>query len=379
MSVLVLNAGSSSLKAAVFAPDLATLGAVTVAEIGGDSRLHAATQQARCHAPNHAAALALCLDHFANQGLALNLLSAAAHRVVHGGQSLVAACHITADVRARIAALVPLAPLHNPPALAVLDAIAARTPELPQVACFDTAFHITIPDVATTYAVPQSDRATGLRRYGFHGLSYESLVARLPTMTGTPLPRRLLALHLGNGASACAILAGRSVATTMGFSPIDGLTMGTRGGVDGSAVLALATRHGVARAAAILNREGGMLALGGASDMRKLHAAGTPEAAFAVDHFCYWAVRHAGSLIAALGGLDALAFTGGIGENDALVRGRILGGLDWAGVAFDAAKNNAHNTALHDLRSVVQVYVVPADEERHIAGEAMALMGRAGV
>ena len=191
------------------------------------------------------------------------------------------------------------------------------------------------------------------------------------------LPRRLLACHLGNGCSLAAILDGRSVATTMGYSPLDGLTMGTRtGGIDGNAVLRLAGLHGVERAGQILNRESGLLGLGGFSDLRALHAAGTPEARFALRHFAYWAVRHAGSMVAAMGGLDAVVFTGGIGENDPWMRNEILSGLSYLGVSSDPSANARNETALHDATSDVVILVVPADEERQIALEAQAV--RAG-
>ncbi|MEO1331704.1 MAG: acetate kinase, partial [Pseudomonadota bacterium] len=228
--------------------------------------------------------------------------AAAAHRVVHGGPDLTQPVVLTPASRAAIEAAVPLAPLHNPPALAVIDALAAAMPGLVQVACFDTAFHATNPAVATRYALPDTDETAGLRRYGFHGISYQGLVARLPALAGA-LPGRVLACHLGNGASLCAIREGRSVATTMGYSPLAGLTMGTRSGdIDANAALILAERVGIERARRILNHESGLLGLGGASDMRALEASDDPAAAFALEHFAYWAVRHAGSMIAAMGG-----------------------------------------------------------------------------
>src|SRR5690606_34292841 len=252
-----------------------------------------------------------------------------------------------------------------------------RAPGLPQVAVFDTAFHATNPEVAVRYAIPASEAAKGLRRYGFHGISYASLTERLPGLLGRPLPARLLAFHLGNGASLCAIREGRSVASSMGYSPLDGLTMGTRSGqIDGNAVLRLAEDHGIAGAARILNRESGLLALGGASDMRALQAAGTAEAGFAVAHFCYWAVRHAGSAVAAMGGLDAVAFTGGIGENDRDVRARICEGLGFLGVTVDA-EANARNAPRIDAGGAVAVAIVPAEEEAWIAAVTRRLVGGA--
>ena len=204
--------------------------------------------------------------------------------------------------------------------------------------------------MARRYAVPAAVEAEGIRRYGFHGLSFAAIVRKVQEIAGNGGPGRLLALHLGNGASLCAIRDGRSVATTMGYSPLDGLTMGTRSGaIDGNAVLRMAELYGIAGAGRILNRESGLLALGGSNDMRA-----ADRGRLRGEHFCYWAVRHAGSMIAAMGGIDAMAFTGGIGENDAGVREAIVEGLRWAGE--------------------VPVWVIPAEEERQIAAEAWALM-----
>lgn len=349
---LIVNAGSSSLKLKVFDGDREVAKAF-VGEIGPDG---------------HKAAMA---EGLSQAGVPLDRLTAAAHRVVHGGAGLTATCRVTPDVLQQIEACVPLAPLHNPANLVGIQAVAALAPDLPQYAAFDTAFHATNPEVATTYALPQAERDRGLRRYGFHGISYAALV-RVLSARGS-LPRRLLACHLGNGCSMAAILDGRSVATTMGYSPLDGLTMGTRtGGIDGNAVLRLAEVHGVEKAGRILNRESGLLGLGGASDLRVLHAAGTPGAKFALDHFAYWAVRHAGSMVAAMGGLDAVVFTGGIGENDPWMRKEILTGLGYLGVSPDLAANDRNETTLHDATSSVVILLVPADEERQIALEAQA-------
>jgi acetate kinase len=353
---LIVNAGSSSLKLKVFAGDREVAGA-SISEIGPDG---------------HAAAMAAGLD---QAGVAVDKLTAAAHRVVHGGAELTETCRLTPSVLQQIRDCVPLAPLHNPANLVGIQAVAALAPELPQYAAFDTAFHATNPEVATSYAVPQAERDRGLRRYGFHGSSYAALVRILKGMG--PIPERLLACHLGNGCSLAAIVNGRSVATTMGYSPLDGLTMGTRSGaIDGNAVLRLAEVHGIARAGVILNRESGLLGLGGHSDLRALHAAGTAEARFALQHFAYWAVRHAGSMVAAMGGLDAVVFTGGIGQNDPWVRKEILSGLAYLGVSPDLAANDRNETTLHEPTSHVAILVVPADEERQIALEAQAV--RAG-
>lgn len=366
--ILVVNAGSSSVKAALFGAGEAALLSLAVSEIGAASVLRIAAGARPCSAADHDAATALILDALDEAGYPVGRLAAAGHRVVHGGRDLTAPVLVTGAVRAAIAAAAPLAPLHNPPNLAAIRALSARAPALAQVAVFDTGFHATNPEVALRYALPAAQAAKGIRRYGFHGISYQSLVRRLPAILGAPLPRRLLACHLGNGASLCAIRDGRSVATTMGYSPLDGLTMGTRAGaIDGNAVLLLAAEHGIAGAARILNRESGLLGLGGASDMRALHGAGTQAARFAVAHFCYWAVRHAGSMIAAMGGLDGVAFTGGIGENDATVRAAICDGLDFVGVALDPARNAAGQGRIEAAGSPVPVAIVPAAEEAFIA------------
>jgi acetate kinase len=374
--LLVINAGSSSIKLAVFDADMCVLTRGQVMEIGGASRVEVGDVVTARPVADHRAALAEVLRAFAGAGHPVEGFAAAAHRVVHGGAGLTKACRVTPETIAAIEACVPLAPLHNPANLVAIRALAEVAPGLPQYASFDTAFHATNPEVATRYAIPEADAAFGIRRYGFHGLSYAALVQSVPVLSDKPLPRRLLAMHLGNGASLCAVLGGRSVATTMGYSPLDGLTMGTRAGaIDGNAVLRLAQVHGIEGASRILNREAGLLALGGTSDMRALGRAGTPEARFAVDHFCYWAVRHAGSMIAAMGGLDGIAFTGGIGENDHHVRARILDRLAWAGVEYDGQANRQGAACLHESGSSVAIWTVPAQEERQIAAEAFALRG----
>ena len=335
--LLVVNAGSSSLKLAVFDASLTQVAQARTERIGTGG------------AATHLDALEQGL---AEMAITPAQLTGAAHRVVHGGRDLTHTLRVTPAVLEGIRACIPLAPLHNPANLTGIEALARLAPDLPQYASFDTGFHATNPDVATSYAIPASASDLGLRRYGFHGISYASLVRNLRAAGN--IPKRVLGLHLGNGASLCAILNGQSVATTMGYSPVSGLTMGTRSGdMDANAVLKLAEVHGLEGAAQILNRASGLLGLGGVADMRALHEAKTLQAGFAIDHFIYWAIRHAGSMIAAMGGVDLLAVTGGIGENDTLVRDRITQGLAWAG----------------GPRAVV----VPAEEEKQIALDALAL------
>jgi acetate kinase len=374
--VLVLNAGSSSIKFALFDADLTEELSGIAEFIGGASTLRVGSETTDRQLADHAAALAAILNALAARGIAPESLSAVGHRVVHGGAKLTEPVRVTRAVQDEIANCTPLAPLHNPHNLAPMRALEELAPGVPQFASFDTSFHATNPKVATRYAIPKIVETKGIRRYGFHGLSYASLVRRLPDLSGQPLPKRLLAFHLGNGASLCAIRSGESIATTMGYSPLDGLTMGTRsGGIDANAVLRLVEENGLARTKAILNHESGLLGLsGGKSDMRKLMLDPSEESTFAVNHFCYWTMRHAGSLMAALEGVDAIAFTGGIGENAREVRARILSSLGWAGVTFDADRNSSNDTRLHADVSQVAVWIVPAEEEREIAMDAVRLL-----
>lgn len=375
--ILVVNAGSSSVKVALFGAGDGALLTLSVSEVGGEARLRIGADEGPCAAADHEAAIGLILDACEARGFPVARLAGTGHRVVHGGQGLTEPVILDDAAIAAIEACVPIAPLHNPANLAAIRAMRRRAPGLPQVAVFDTAFHATNPEVAVTYALPRAERDRGLRRYGFHGISFSALV-RVLRARGD-LPHRLLACHLGNGCSLAGILDGRSVATTMGYSPLDGLTMGTRtGGIDGNAVLRLADLHGVEKAGRILNRESGLLGLGGASDVRSLHAAGTPEARFALQHFAYWAVRHAGSMVAAMGGLDGVVFTGGIGENDPWMRKEILSGLAYLGVSSDPDANARNETVLQDATADVVILVVPADEERQIALEAQAVMAGEG-
>ena len=350
--LLVLNTGSSSIKLALFNAALDLVVDGTVTGVGGAGHMALGENKQDVTTDNHTEALDCLLAGLTARGIALSEITGAAHRVVHGGRSLVAPTRITAKTLAQIEAMIPLAPLHNPPALAGMAAVTARLPHLPQFASFDTAFHAGQPDVATAYALPRAERDKGIRRYGFHGLSYAGMVRQL----GANLPPRLLALHLGAGVSLCAIKDGRSIATSMGYSPLSGPTMATRtGDIDGMAVLRLAQDHGFDGAATLLNKESGLLGLSGTSaDMRALLADTSPEATFAVEHFIYSIVHQAGGLIAALEGVDAIAFTGGIGENSAPIRERIMARLAWLGEK--------------------PIHIVPADEERQIAIDAMALI-----
>lgn len=349
--ILVLNSGSSSIKFAVFDRELNHKIAGAASAIGNNSSLQIDGQDRPADLPSHEAALKAILSDLSNHGYPPEKLLAAGHRVVHGGRLYTAPELITQDVQAGIDDCSTLAPLHNPNALLAIRALEKMVPSLPQTASFDTAFHATMPEVAKRYAISNELHQSGMQRYGFHGLSYASLVEEF----GADIPSRLLALHLGNGASICAILNGESHGTTMGYSPNEGLTMGTRSGSVGPAVaLRLAKENGVDQAERILNSQSGLLALGGSNDMAALEANDDPSAKFAVDHFCYWAARHAGSMCVAMGGLDAIAFTGGIGENSELVRREILRRLSFLG---------DH-----------PIHIIQAKEERQIAMDTLKVL-----
>lgn len=350
--ILVINAGSSSLKVGVFATALTPLIRGQISGIGGAGKLTLGDHSATVTTADHAHAIDLLLAELERHGFPISGYDAAAHRVVHGGEHFKEARLIDEDTLRVIRSCTPLAPLHIPSALAGIEALSLRAPDLPQSASFDTAFHAGQSDLATSYALPAAIRARGIRRFGFHGLSYAGLVESF----GAALPKRLLAIHLGAGASLCGIKDGRSVATTMGYSPLSGPPMGTRAGdIDAAAVLRLAAEDGITATETMLNRQSGLLGLSGiAADMKTLLADPSLEAAFAVDHFCYWIARQAGSMIAAMEGIDAIAFTGGIGENSAQVRDKITARLEWLGS--------------------LPVHIVKADEERIIAKEALAVM-----
>jgi len=378
--ILVLNSGSSSIKFALFDESLDETLSGSATEIGGVSRLKISSKTSKSEETtpvlrDHNAALSAILEAIRSAGVDVANLTGAGHRVVHGGPTLQSAIRVDGQVIAEIERCNDLAPLHNPHNLAAIKALRDLAPELMQVACFDTAFHASNPDVARRYALPNRLEMETLRRYGFHGISYQGLVRKLAEGVQADVPDRLLALHLGNGASLCAIKSGQSVATTMGYSPLEGLTMGTRtGNIDGNLVLRLAEENGIEETKELLNKKSGLLGLGGLSDMRALHAAETDASRFAVEHFCYWAVRHAGSMIAAMGGLDGIAFTGGIGENDAVVRQKIISGLGFLGATCDPQFNQSNKSRIDVSGSAVPIWIVKAEEEKTIAAETQKLI-----
>jgi acetate kinase len=376
--ILVLNSGSSSIKFALFSvapPTRAVLqGAITgLGEIAAfEARGHGGGALAGAlpaTALNHDAALAWLFEWlYARQD---GVLAAAGHRVVHGGEQFTEPVLVTAQVLADLEKLVPLAPLHQPHNLAAVRALMALQPALPQVACFDTSFHRTQDALAQSFALPRALTAGGIKRYGFHGLSYEYIAGVLPQYLGARAERRVIVAHLGNGASLCAMRNRKSVATTMGFTALDGLMMGTRSGAIDPGVLLYLMREKSMTADEIedlLYRRCGLLGVSGlSSDMRELLASSAPEAAQALDLFCYRAVREIGSLAAALGGLDALVFTAGIGERAHEVRKRICGGLAWLGAVLDDGANRAGQATVSGAQSRISVCIIPTNEEAVIA------------
>ncbi len=380
-AILVINAGSSSLKFSLFdrAGDVMTLAqSGLVDNLPGAARFVArdaagATLASRDFAPGalaaHDGAIEFLLEYLGAASDAA-ALAAVGHRVVHGGVRYTAPVRITPAILDDLARLSPLAPLHQPHNLAPIRILARRAPALPQVACFDTAFHATAPAIAQAFALPRDMTDAGIRRYGFHGLSYEFIAERLRAIDGAAAAGRVVVAHLGNGASMCAMVGGRSVATTMGLTALDGLVMGTRtGAIDPGVLLYLMRERAMDERALddLLYKRSGLLGVSGvSSDMRELLASDDPHAAFAIDLFCYRAVREIGSLAAAMGGIDALVFTAGIGEHAAPVRERIVLAQAWLGFALDEAAN-AQNALRISPPHGKPVYAIPTDEELMIA------------
>ncbi|MCQ4159301.1 acetate/propionate family kinase [Roseomonas sp. GC11] len=304
------------------------------------------------------------------------LPAAIGHRVVHGGARFTGPVRVDAAVLAELEALVPLAPLHQPHNLAPIRSVLARRPELPQVACFDTAFHARMPELAQRFAIPEALHAAGVRRYGFHGLSYEYIAGRLPEVAPEIAGGRVVVAHLGSGASACALLAGRSVESTMGFTALDGLPMGTRPGqLDAGVVLYLAQQgRSPAEIEHILYHESGLLGLSGISaDVRDLLASTEPRAALALAYFAYRTAQAIAALASAMGGLDGVVFTAGVGENAAPVRAMIAARCAWLGLALDPARNAAHGPRI-SAEGSLPVYVIPTNEERMVARHVLDVL-----
>jgi acetate kinase len=388
-AILVLNAGSSSLKFQVFL-DGRPPQPLLRGQLEGlftrprfVARDHAGTvvgekEWAEGTQLGHHGAIEFLFQWGRGGVLGGHGIVAAGHRVVHGGLKYTQPVLLDPRVLADLEALVPLAPLHEPHNLEAMRAVSQHAPALPQVACFDTSFHRTQPQVAQTFALPRRYTDEGVRRYGFHGLSYEYIASVLPRFDARAASGRTVVAHLGNGASMCAMKGGKGVATTMSFTPVDGLPMGTRcGSLDPGVLLYLMDRHGMdARALEkLIYQESGLLGVSGiASDMRTLLASADPRAAEAIDLFVYWIGRELGSLAAALGGIDALVFTGGIGENAAVIRARVCRDAAWHGLELDATANDAGGPRISGGGSRVAAWVIPTNEELMIAQHTLQLL-----
>jgi acetate kinase len=381
-AILVINAGSSSLKFSVFRDhgggdpvvtingQISGIGTQPVFEAKDAQRRPLAEKIWGAGEPSDRTALLSYLLDWIEERLEGATLIAAGHRVVHGGVRHATPVLLTSAVLDELDGLVPLAPLHQPHNLAAIRALAEAHPELPQVACFDTAFHRNQPWQAQTFAIPRELTEEGVRRYGFHGLSYEYISRRLPEIAPELSDSRVVVAHLGSGASMCAIHGGRSVDSTMGFTALDGLPMGTRCGTIDPGVLIYLMRKGMDAGAIekMLYNKSGLLGVSGISnDMRALLESSDPHAQEAVELFCFRIAKETGALAASMGGVDAVVFTAGIGERSAPVRARVGDKLAWMGVEIDAAANEANAAKISTSRSRLPVYVIPTDEERMIA------------
>jgi len=385
--IAVINAGSSSVKFALFeaSSDANTLFSGQIEGIGISPRLKVKDAQGDTLIERTWPA-----DGFNHDAATLQILTTArelvsgipvegiGHRIVHGGMKFDAPIRLDRDVLAALTQLEPLAPLHQPHNLAPIRTIFNAAPEIPQVACFDTAFHRSQSNVAQSFALPRRFTDAGIRRYGFHGLSYEYLVSRLCDLCPEIASGRVILAHLGNGASLCAVNGGRSVASTMGFTAVDGLMMGTRcGALDAGVILHLMREYQMDAAAIedLIYRKSGLLGVSGiSSDMRALRASPDPNALEAIDLFVYRIIRETGSLAAALGGIDAFVFSGGIGENDAATRTEVIEGCRWMGALLDPDRNAKGEGRISADTSLIPVWIIRTDEERLIARQTMRVL-----
>lgn len=396
-SILVINAGSSSLKFALYEAGTAALGPLRlrgeIAGIGSFLRFmacdgtgaplqHGARMEG-IDASSHEAVLLTLLGWLNDCVPDARSLRAVGHRIVHGGEAYDEPVRIDVKVLDDLAALVPLARLHQPFGLAGVRAVTKHDPALLQVGCFDTAFHRTLPDVARRYALPRTLTQSGIRRYGFHGLSYEYLAGVLAQeMTQAGFEHaRVVAAHLGSGSSLCAMHGGRSIATTMGFTPLDGLVMGTRpGSIDPGILLYLLQERGLSvdSLSRMLNRESGLLGISGTTaDMKSLLESHAPAADEAIESYVYSVVKEIGALATLLGGIDVLVFTAGIGERSAPVRARIVERLECFGLCLDAQANDVHARRIESGASRCAIHVIPTNEELVIARDTFRLASAA--
>ncbi|MHC1481691.1 acetate/propionate family kinase [Frateuria aurantia] len=390
-AILTLNAGSSSIKFAVFGCDGDQLEFTTGGKIEGiGTAPHLVARDASgIVLAEHRWEAGTGLQHedflgrlfeFAEQHLDGAELLGVGHRVVHGGAHFFAPARVTPSLLGALEALIPLAPLHQPHNLAAIKAVASVRPGLSQTACFDTAFHHQMPAVASRFAIPPALSSEGVRRYGFHGISYEYIARRIAALDPALAKGKVIVAHLGNGASLCALQAGQSIDTTMSFTTLDGLVMGTRsGGIDPGALLYLLQHKHMSadQISQLLYEQSGLLGVSGvSSDMRTLLESCDPRAADAVDLFVYRLAREAGALLSSLGGLDGLVFTAGIGENSAEVRRRTCERLAWLGITLDEDANARHADVISTPSSRISVRVIPTDEERMIARHTQETLTR---
>ena len=391
-AILVINAGSSSIKFSVFetAADRSLAAALhgQVEGINVAPRLRVVDAQGGSIADEtvpgagHDGAFACMQRWFTARFGGEATFDGVGHRIVHGGLRYSKPTLIDGPVLAALEELVPLAPLHLPQQIAAVRAVSAHAPKVPQVACFDTAFHSVQPAIAQQFALPRELTAKGIRRYGFHGLSYEYMASVLPRIAGTVAHGRVVVAHLGNGASLCAMRDGRSIATTMSFTALDGLPMSSRcGALDPGVILYLLLHEGMDAAAiqTLLYERSGLLGVSGlSSDMRTLLASELPAAREAVELFVYRIGRELGSLVAALGGLDALVFTGGIGEHAWHIRAGVCRDAGWIGVAIDESANQTDGPRISHAQSKVGVWVIPTDENLMVARHTRRLLDQPG-
>ena len=382
----VINAGSSSLKFSFYEGERRILtgqvdgiGARPSASATGPDGEKIMPPDLGAKPPTVPSEVLPAILPWARDRLGGRRLAAVGHRVVHGGLRYSRPARVTPELLAELEALVPLAPLHEPYNLAPIRLAMTLNPELPQVACFDTAFHRTAPEVDQAFALPYAFFEEGIRRYGFHGLSYEYIASVLPERAPEIANGRVVVAHLGNGCSACAMRDRVSIATTMGFTALDGLPMGTRcGELDAGVVLYLIQQKGMSPddLVDLLYKRSGMLGLSGiSSDFRELLASDNPRARFAVELFCNRVARHIASLAASLGGLDGIVFTAGVGENAAPVRSAICRACGWLGLELDEAANRQQQARISAPTSRVAAYVIKTDENLMIARHARALVG----
>ena len=382
---LTLNAGSSSIKFALFvnaakpvAQARGQIDGIGVSPRFSVTGADGVTATSAVAVDNHNAALDEIVDWLERTGVRKRLL-AVGHRIVHGGTVHAAPMILNAGVLEELRALIPLAPLHQPHNLAGIEAAQRAFPSLPQIGCFDTAFHRGHAFVNDAYALPRAFYDRGLRRFGFHGLSYEFIARRLSSIAPDLADRRTIVAHLGNGASLCALIQGRSVATTMGFSALEGLPMGTRcGAIDPGLLIYLIDQEGLttAQLTRLLYHESGLLGLSGeTSDMRRLEASGSAAAAGAIDYFVHRICMEIAALAATLRGLDVLVFTGGIGENSVRVRAAVVEGLTWMGLRLDPAANAQGAETISAPDAAVRVLTLATDEEAMIARHMREVLG----